>query len=309
LYTIEATEVIAKTLRNINRDKLIEMFIWIIIALTITGRFWFEFFSTFQPEYSGITPAEIFNKRYFEVVTGIIFLMFPILFQLVFNYLPIELIKANLIESSTKRKSKSIISKTNPTEIQKNYEPTKPTVYSSLKQLSDLAESSKDIAQKLYTRAGVYLFIGVLIAFTGLVFFYATNINFTTSNTSPEASEIISTNLYTQIISTLPRFGILFFIQFIAFFFLRQYRAAMDEYRYFEAIKRRREENYAILSLLMTQNEKADILSFLDKISFYSETNKLSNGETTEILESRKLTKDEMQIFEKIIEVVGKPKN
>ena len=29
----------------------------------------------------------------------------------------------------------------------------------------------------------------------------------------------------------LPCFGILFFIEFVAFFFLRQYRSAMDEFR------------------------------------------------------------------------------
>ncbi len=40
----------------------------------------------------------------------------------------------------------------------------------------------------------------------------------------------------------LPGFGILFFIEFVAFFFLRQYRSALDEFRYYDAIRRNREE-------------------------------------------------------------------
>jgi hypothetical protein len=56
-----------------------------------------------------------------------------------------------------------------------------------------------------------------------------------------------------NLLHTLPRFGILFFIETIAFFFLRQYRTAMDEYRYFEAIKRKREENFVLLCLLASE--------------------------------------------------------
>ena len=40
----------------------------------------------------------------------------------------------------------------------------------------------------------------------------------------------------------LPGFGILFFIEFVAFFFLRQYRSAMDEFPVYDAIRRNREE-------------------------------------------------------------------
>ena len=62
---------------------------------------------------------------------------------------------------------------------------------------------------------------------------------------------------FPQFSALAPRFGILFFIELIAFFFLRQYKAAMEEFRYYEAIKRQREETLALVAML--KRRKSDV--------------------------------------------------
>jgi hypothetical protein len=44
----------------------------------------------------------------------------------------------------------------------------------------------------------------------------------------------------------------------------------------------------------------------IEKTGFRSTTEKLDNGQTTDLLESKKLNKDETEIFSKILDIVGK---
>lgn len=80
----------------------------------------------------------------------------------------------------------------------------------------------------------------------------------------------------------------------------------MEEYRYFEAIKRRREENLTIISMIYQNNNEIDILKLIKEISLYSDVKTIKKDETTEILELKKNIKDETEIFEKIIEAITK---
>ena len=161
--------------------------------------------------------------------------------------------------------------------------------------LASLADESKRLSTALYTRSGVYLIIGVLVAFSGLGFFYLQTLSL------PDGDSLLS-----QFSALAPRFGILFFIELIAFFFLRQYKAAMEEFRYYEAIKRQREETLALVAMLKRRKSDVNLLDLVKQGVFYSSAGKLAAGETTEVLESKKLTKDEMAVFEKIIEVLGR---
>jgi hypothetical protein len=75
--------------------------------------------------------------------------------------------------------------------------------------------------------------------------------NATLQSGSANASEasvakVIAEDLFTA----LPRIGILVFIEIIALFFLKQYQAMREEYRYFEAIRRSREDAAFLLSYI-----------------------------------------------------------
>jgi len=97
----------------------------------------------------------------------------------------------------------------------------------------------------------------------------------------------------------------LFFIEFIALFFLRQYRSAMDEFRYFEAVKRSREESLIILKMFAKNNAIVATKDVIQAMTMYSSAGKLGKDETTEMLETRRLQHDENVIFEKLIDAVS----
>lgn len=110
------------------------------------------------------------------------------------------------------------------------------------------------------------------------------------------------------LISLAPKFGILFFIEFVAFFFLRQYRSEMDEFRYYEAIKRNREETLALIRIAVDSGKAFDPLELVKNECFFSKAGVLDKGQSTEIIESRKLEKNEIELLEKVLDVVSRSK-
>jgi hypothetical protein len=168
----------------------------------------------------------------------------------------------------------------------------------ALKPISDprellfhFAEESSQLARRVYSRAGVYLMVGVLIAIGGLGFFYVRSINL------PPEKDLID-----RALSLLPGFGVLFFIEFVALFFLRQHRAAMDDFRYYDGVSRHREENLVILSMFAENKNVVPTADVIKAMNIYSGDAKLMHGETTEILEARRLQRDDIVIFEKLVE-------
>ncbi|ODZ93772.1 hypothetical protein [Vibrio parahaemolyticus] len=62
----------------------------------------------------------------------------------------------------------------------------------------------------------------------------------------------------------------------------------------------------AIIKLMSDSESVIDVYEMVEKIGFRSTTEKLDSGQTTELLESKKLSKDEAEIFAKILDIVGK---
>ena len=94
------------------------------------------------------------------------------------------------------------------------------------------------------------------------------------------------------------------FIEFIAFFFLKQYRIMLEEYRYYEAIKRKRQDNINLIDLIESHKENPELLKILTENISQSIVTKLSNGETTEILETQKIVNQDLDIFSKFTELI-----
>ncbi len=103
----------------------------------------------------------------------------------------------------------------------------------------------------------------------------------------------------------MPNFGILFFIEFIAFFFLRLYKSTMDEYRYFEEIKRNREEFYATVRILISRGDTATLPELITSRASRKPA-VLEKGQSTEVLEAKKLDKDQIDLLEKIVGLLSK---
>lgn len=267
----------------------------------------------------GFVTEKISNPSLTPVIFAVAFLLIPILWKLIFGALPFEMLRS--ITLGRNRIFIDVPSDTLPSSESSFESRDGIQTSDTLAYLRSRARASRQIAEKLYLRAGVYLLIGVLVAFSGLAFFYyqqaqqiplaqslvaSSKFDVEQAPKQPTAHESTS-SLQDNLLRTLPRFGILFFIETIAFFFLRQYRTAMDEYRYFEAIKRRREENFVLLCLLASE-KPLDLTKFPQQASFYSDVAALAQGQTTELLESRKLTRDETALLEKVVDAITKIK-
>ena len=169
---------------------------------------------------------------------------------------------------------------------------------SELTYVENCINESKNIAERVFSRSGVYLLVGCLVAFTGVAIFY-----------SPLFSITSSIDVTQRLLDYLPRFGALFFIEFIAFFFLKQYRIMLEEYRYYEAIKRKRQDNFVLVELIEKYKDNPELLKTLvDKVN-QSTITKLANGETTEVLETQKIVNQDMDIFSKFTDLIKEIKS
>ena len=157
---------------------------------------------------------------------------------------------------------------------------------------------STDISERIYSRSGVYLLVGCLTAFTGVAIFY-----------SPLFKITSSTDVVQRLLDYLPRFGALFFIEFIAFFFLKQYRIMLEEYKYYEAIKRKRQDNFTIRKIIEENKDKPEILKIIIEALNQTKIKKLANGGTTEIFETKKMINQDMDIYSKVTELIRELKS
>ena len=153
---------------------------------------------------------------------------------------------------------------------------------------------SKSISERMNKRSDTYLFLGCVTAFIG--FFIIISAMFRTKSLSSDLIQII--------LDYLPKFGALFFIEFIAFFFFKQSRMMIEEYRYYEAIKRKRQDNLCLMELVEKYQDKPELLKDLIKIIKQDAVSKLQSGESTENLEVQKLLSQEMDLLPKITELI-----
>jgi len=160
--------------------------------------------------------------------------------------------------------------------------------------LSLYGRQTSDVANDIYRRSNVYILTGVVISLSGLIFFYFR------SRDLPTKVDYVE-----HVLSLLPGFGILFFIEFVAFFFLRQYRSAMDDFRYFDAVRRSREDSLVVLKMFEENRTEAPTKDVLAVMNIYSSAGRVGKDETTERLEARRMERDESAIFGKLIDTIN----
>jgi hypothetical protein len=160
--------------------------------------------------------------------------------------------------------------------------------------LHSYIKQSAAIADRIYKRSGVYLFTGVIISFVGLGVFYL--------RTKDVPNDI---SILDHALLLLPGAGILFFIEFVALFFLRLHRTAMDEFRYFDSLRRGREESLVALKMFAENSTVVSAKEVLQSINIYSGPVKIGKDETIDILESKRLQKDEIVILEKLVDALS----
>lgn len=236
-------------------------------------------------------------KEAFPLFTPFLITFFAFLYKLIFDLYPLESIKIILknIFHLNKKLSRTVDDSQNIRLDIKNIESDegKDLLLNAESLVQKYSNECDVLAARIFQRSGVYLLVGVVIAFIGLFLFY---MDLSVAKFDSDSSLVL--------IMMLPKIGILFFIEMIAFFFLRQYRSSMDEFRYYESVKRQRENLYISLKL-----SKEGIISLDDSFFsslFHSKNGVLKSGEKSEIIESRRLEKNELDLIEKIVDVIAK---
>ena len=283
----------------------IEMFFWVVLVVIEVALYLVEiFFGDGKPALIEITRLSKSSVGEFAIpLYNYLLLIFftiitPILSKLTFEKLPFERIrnqkKIKIIENNTSDVilKEGIDDKTTSTTEKLGFLTTNDN------RLVYIAES-KSISERIYRSSGVNLFVGCLIALLGVFVFYILN---AFSYSSHE------TALNQKLLDYLPRFGALFFIEYIAFFFLKQYKNTIEEFRYYEGIKRRRQDDYNLIGLLERFKDKDSVLNFLIENSKNVNHNILKKDETTQVIEIQKISNLETDIFGKLIDLVKQVK-
>lgn len=266
-----------------------EILLWIVLAVILSGQFWITLFCY------GYIDIKDLQRYYTSIVSGVITVLIPLIFWLVNGKLPLEAIRnrskgivANTTYNIQSDKDVFINQKKEEKEDDIN-------IGTALEILKINAVESSLLASNLYRRSGLYLFIGTFIAVVGVLIFSYQGFYITGEE-----------DLTRLVISLAPRAGILIFIELIAFFFLKQYKAAMDEHRYFEAVKRERQRAYAITTLLSEEGTKVELLKYVEACGYNREFGKLKQGESTEMLEGKRLQDEELKLIEKVLAAIRK---
>lgn len=257
-----------------------EYFLWLVAGFAVSARFFIAYARAPVHVYIAI------EEHYFELLLGALVALFPFVFYQIFGKSPLHAIRNRQTDSEIQNivihGDRNVIQVAkDKAAIEKGEAPQ-----STVQLLFQLAKNAEVLSNKIYVRSGVYLIFGVLIAFSGIAYFSLQSISVATSQ---------PTEITTQLIGLAPRFGVLFFIEFIAFFFLKQYRAAMDEFRHYDAIKRNRESQLAIFLMATKEFPEQSFVTVIDKANFFEQIGRLASGETTELLEANKLNKNELE--------------
>lgn len=287
----ERQETKPETIARPQAARLMELYLWALIAILVGGRALF-IVMTSAPEDARF----IIRDYYWDFVLTTLVFVFPMVYKLIFGALPLEQWRDRRTSYQSSRGNQEMPS--TPTDgLPKVELATQSEINNDFKLLYAYSLESRLLAKGIYGRAGVYLLVGVLVAFSGLAFFYAQ---------TPSISA--STDTYSLLINLAPKFGILFFIEFVAFFFLKQYRAAMDEFRYYDGIARVREEVLALLQISAANGKGVAPLDLVKYDSYFSRAGVLSKGQSTEILEARRLEGSDLDVVQKALEILAKPK-
>lgn len=288
--------------RHKPRLGMLELVIWSFLCVLVA---W--------PAFKGLLIGEefLFLDHYTSFLIGLFVFILPFMVKLIFGLYPFEYIRW--------LRYKNMLNQAYETEDEFKHEDKETILFegnaeNELKEIElDITDNknetilltyirqAKGIADKIYTRGGVYLLVGCLIAFAGVLVFY-----FQSAGVKAVWGSNSGKFVFTKtILDYLPRLGTLIFVEAIAFFFLKQYRITMEEFRYYDAIKRQRENQYAILEIvtntIYTDAMKEKIIA---ECAFGDNPDKFDATHTRQILEATKAIQQDPDLIDKIIEVI-----
>ena len=229
--------------------------------------------------YQTLTTGGSFDLVYlisrysFALCLSIFFILFPIFFNFIFMKYPFEFIRSKV----TKTEAESSMN-------------TLENIDSIDRQIKE----STQIAERIYSNSRAYLMIGCVVSVAGVVVFNSPFL---------QASATQSGDWTLRMFDLLPRFGALFFIEYIALFFFKQYRILLEDYRYYEAIKRDRQNIKLLLEQIEKHSANQDVLKIIiEYLNQHSVHIPTFNGDHK--LQSEKALYDDMNLITKVTELI-----
>lgn len=143
----------------------------------------------------------------------------------------------------------------------------------------------------------INLAFGLSSTVAGLAILYATVFGSNPSDT---------TSLEKFLISYLPKFSLIVFIEIFAYFFLGLYKKGLADIKYFQNEITNIESKSVALDAALTFREKDIVASVLEKISNTERNHVLEKGQTTVELEIARSEKESMLKFIKVIPAFAK---
>ena len=261
----------ARRKRNTTRKK--ELMLWYFL-------FWLPVFYIMVDAWivGSFKFIYLIDKYAIAVCLCIFFIIFPFLFDFIFMKYPFEFFRDKITMSEVDS-SIDMLEYTDSIDWQ--------------------IKESTQIAERIYSNSRAYLMIGCLVSIAGVVVFY---VPFWQTST-PQSEDLTS-----RLLELLPRFGALFFIEYIALFFLKQYRILLEDYRYYEAIKRDRQNKKLLLEMVEKYATNQDVLKIIiEYLNQHPVHIPAFTGDHK--LQSEKALYDDMNLITKVTELIKSIKN
>lgn len=255
---------------------LLEFYLWLILGFILSFLFW----------------GTEFGDNYSRFIFILMSVVLPFIFYLIFSKPPFAYLR-----------DKYIFKKEDNDYISRVLSNSEKLVIQSL--MSHYIQESKANSERLFSQSRTYLLLGCIIAISGVCVFFFLNDSESINNIKDlcQNNNSLFNILIWRFLSILPRFGVLFFIEYIAFFFLKQYRILMEEYRYYESIKRERQDlltAYLSIKEIEDKKEASDLLlKFMDKHSAI-----VPQISGTHKLKTEKLVYDDLDLLSKITALI-----
>ncbi len=175
-----------------------------------------------------------------------------------------------------------------------------------------------DKADQLYNRSTYLLVGGIFIAFVGIVIFVISTspdsmpLQFEkmipgNSNTGKE-STVPSITDYSMILRFIRSFGMLIFIESVAWYLLRQYRTLMEDFKSFNRLKAKKTNQLIAFKMLSDKDQiQPSLAVVIGDLLAEDYSGKLKPGESTEQLENSRIV-DHNPIFDLLNKVVDRVK-
>lgn len=276
---------------------ILELGIWVVVAFVVG-------FRVINATINGYLNR-LFYESYYDVLLLALVILFPFLFNLIYAEFPFQYLRNKRLKNLSEKNSTTTNVFINEHQQEKiitvgdNSGSITIATNNEIEILKEYLKQSQKLSERILSRSSAYLLIGSLIAFAGVGFFYFQSIY---THLDPKFS---SSELTFTFRETLPRLGVLIFVEAIAFFFLRQFKSTMEEFRYYELIKRQRENQFLVASIGNLHKDNSEYLkNIIGLLNLSENPNKLAKDETTQTLEYQKLSGLESDVIDKFIELL-----